>query len=141
MRDDPALLPDLDDPVDGPFWRAVAGHRLVVQGCVGCDYLRWPPAPLCPECGTPGGEWREVAGRGTLWSYTIYARALHAAFADEIPYTSGLIELECGVNMIGLVRGAVDEMRIGSCVVTAFENVGDATLVRWIVTGSNREGK
>ena len=65
----------------------------MLQRCGRCRYVRWPIAPLCPECLSAESTWSEVRPTGTLWSYVVYHRALSPAFADEVPYAVGLVVL------------------------------------------------
>jgi hypothetical protein len=125
-------LPDVDDPLTAPFWTASRQGKLVAQQCANCGYLRWPPGPVCNECLTPGGEWQEVSPHGTLYSYAEYHRALDPAFKDDIPYTVGLIILDDGPKMYGLMRSDVDTKDVGRKVDAVFEPVTDqVTFVRW----------
>jgi uncharacterized protein len=66
-------------------------------------------------------------------SYAAYHRALDPAFADDIPYTVGLVELDAGIKMYGLIVGASeDELRIGQELQAEFDVVNDeVTFVRW----------
>jgi uncharacterized OB-fold protein len=82
------------DPLTAPFWAATRGSRLAVPECGNCGYLQWPPERLCPECQHADREWRDFPAAGTLWSYTVYYRALDPASADDIPYAVGLVELD-----------------------------------------------
>ncbi len=125
-------LPDVDDPETAPFWAATKQSKLVVQRCDSCGYLRWPPGPQCPECQGLDAEWVEVEATGELYSYATYHRALDKAFADDIPYTVGLIQLDSGPRMLGTVLTPIDELAIGSRVRGVFDPVTpDVTMVRW----------
>jgi uncharacterized OB-fold protein len=125
-------LPDTSDPSTAPFWAASRAGRLVAQQCAQCGYLRWPPGPVCTQCQTPGGEWTDVAPSGTLYSYAEYHRALDPAFKDDIPYRVGLVELDEGPRMYGMMRGELVTADIGKKVRAVFEPVSpEVTFVRW----------
>jgi uncharacterized OB-fold protein len=125
-------LPDLSDPVTAPFWAATREGRLTVPRCTACGYRLWPPEPVCPECWHSEFVWEEVEPRGTLWSYATYRRALDPAFAADLPYVVGLVELTCGLKMYGIMRGEPGDMVIGRPVTAVFEPVNDeVTFVRW----------
>ena len=125
-------MPDLGDPLVAPFFAATAEGRLVVQRCAECGYLRWPPGPLCPQCQTVGGDWADVRPAGALYSYATYQRALGRAFADDVPYTVGLIELDDGPRMYGRLIGDHEAARVGMRVQAVFEPVTpEVTFVRW----------
>jgi uncharacterized OB-fold protein len=123
-------LPDPADPLTGPHWAAARDQRLAVQRCTSCGALRWQPAAICPECLTTGGEWTDLAGTGTVWSYTVYHRAMNPAFADRVPYAVAMIELDEGIRMIGMLTGT--DIAIGDPVRAVYDPVtDDVTLIRW----------
>lgn len=128
-------LPDVTDPISAPFWAATRDERLVVPRCASCGYQFWPPEAVCPECLQSRFEWVEVEPSGTLWSYATYRRALDPAFADEVPYVVGLVELAGGLKMYGIMRAEPVEMQIGRGVAAVFEKATDeVTFVRWRLT-------
>lgn len=124
-------LPDLTDKATGPFWENTRKHRLTAPRSV-CGYLLWPPEIVCPECYSSEFEWEDVPSTGTVWSYATYHRALDPAFAGDLPYVVGLIELAPGVKMYGIVLGDPDDVQIGRSVEAVFDPVTDeVTFVRW----------
>jgi uncharacterized protein len=125
-------LPDVDDPVAAPFWRALRSRRVELQHCASCGYVRWPPARVCPECLADGGDWRAVTGAGSVWSYAVYERALHPAFAGEVPYTVLAVALDAGPLVIGTLTGGDQEPAVGARVEPVFDDVAPAvTLLRF----------
>ncbi len=134
-------LPDVADPLTGPFWAAAAQRRLVVQACPECGYRRWPPGPLCPECQAEGGTWTEISPTGTLWSIATYHRALDPAFADDVPYTVGLVELDDGPRMYGRMSGDPAAFRLDGRVRATFSEVAPGvTLVGWVPADATDHG-
>jgi uncharacterized OB-fold protein len=133
IADGPAKpLPDLDDPVTAEYWRATHEHRLVAPRCTSCGYRFWPPEVVCPECQERDFAWEAVGPTGTLWSFATYHRALDPAFADEVPYTVGLVDLGGGIRMYGIVRAEPEAIEIGARLTAAFEQVAPGTtMVRW----------
>lgn len=129
-------LPDVNDPLTAPFWAASVKHKLVVQACGECGYLRWPPGPLCPECQAEGGAWTEVRPTGLLWSVATYHRALDPAFADEVPYSVALVELDDGPRMYGRISGNPQAFVLDAPVRATFDDVAPGvTLVGWMPAG------
>jgi len=125
-------LPDLNDSLTEPFWAATRESLLVVPRCTNCDYLQWPPEPLCPECQHTGRRWVEIEPVGELWSFATYHQALDPAFADDIPYSVGLVQLDVGAKMYGLLLNEESELEVGQRVRGVFEAVNDeVTFVRW----------
>jgi len=82
--------------VAAEHFAAAADGRLVVQRCLECTELRWPPLNGCPECLGRETDWVEVTPRGTVWSYVVYHRGFSAALAAEVPYTVLMVHLEDG---------------------------------------------
>lgn len=124
--------PDVADPVVAGYWSATHEGRLAVSRCTNCEQRLWPPEEVCPNCLHLEFDWVEVEPRGVLWSYAVYHRALDPAFADDVPYAVGLIELESGFKMYGIMRGDLDELEVGAPVQAVFEPSDDeVTFVRW----------
>jgi hypothetical protein len=67
-----------------------------------------------------------------LWSVATYHRALDQAFADDVPYTVGMVELDDGPWMYGRMTGDPSTFVPGARVSAAFRDVApDVTLVDW----------
>lgn len=112
------------DAITLPWWEAAAEHRLVVQRCTSCDQTRHPPAPVCPACRSEDSDWREVPGRGEVYSYTIVHRPIAAG--QELPYVIAVVALEDsgGLRMISnLVDVNPDELEIGLSVEVVWEDM------------------
>ena len=87
------VIPDNDSEWKEYFAEA-RKHRLVLRECVACGLLRYPPAPACPWCMDPGWRWREVSGRGLIYSYEIVVHAIQPGFRDWAPYPVVVVELD-----------------------------------------------
>jgi len=98
---------------DDPYWAAAAEGRLALQRCERCEHLRWPPAPVCPECLASEARWDDVEGGGTLWSVAVYDRAFTPAFSERVPYAVGLVELDAGPRIIATIDGEPGELAVG----------------------------
>ena len=113
------------DELDRPFWDACNEDRLVIQHCTTCDRFQHPPEPACVECGSADQlEWREVAGRGTIYSYGVVYDTPIASLQEDQPYNVAVIDLDeaPGINMMSHLPGTpVDEVPIGAPVTVVFE--------------------
>ncbi len=120
------------------WWEAAAEHRLVVQRCTSCEHTRLPPAPVCPECRSSDSDWKEVSGRGEVYTYTIVHRPIAAG--QELPYVIAVITLEGagGVRLISnLVDVNPDELEIGFPVELVWEDMSpDLAIPRFRPIGS-----
>src|SRR5580698_4743170 len=105
-----------EDVVDEELLASSAGLRF--QKCDDCGYVRFPVAPICPECLSTSFTWAADTGEGTVWSYCIYHRAFDAAFRSAVPYNVALVELDSGPRMISNVLGiSRADLRVGLRVV------------------------
>jgi uncharacterized protein len=141
MTQRPVPVPD---EVSAPYWRAAAEGRLVLARCARCRRFCHPPAVVCPNCGstTPDFAFDEVAGNGSVRSWTVLHQASLAGFEDDVPFVLVDIELDLdaeespeqpqptSVRMIGrLLDGPDAELRLGDAVTLAFEHLGDGSAV------------
>jgi uncharacterized protein len=126
----PVIRPDLSDPLLAPHWAGLRKSHLSVQQCTACLQLRWPPAVICPTCLGVSANWIDVKPRGELWSYAVYHRAYHPAFADYLPYYVGLIELDAGIKMISQVlQSGPRAIRVGARVHGEFITIDEELTV------------
>lgn len=123
-------LPKIDER-SRPWWDAAREHRLLLQRCAACGHVAFPPAPLCPRCrGTELG-WMEAAGRGRVWSWTVFHKSYFAGYAEDIPYAVAIVELEEGPRLWTHVVGD-DQLRVGLPVEVIYDDVTeDVTLVKF----------
>ena len=84
-----------------PYWDGTAQGKLLIQTCGDCGKLRHYPRWICDACHSFDVTWTEATGRGRVHSWMISQHAYHAAFADEIPYTLVIVDLEEGVRSLG----------------------------------------
>lgn len=77
-----------------PYWDAAREGRLTAPRCDECGRFRMPPTPFCPHCLSQRIDWPTLSGRGTIFSFTIVARAIVAGMEDCIPYVPALIDLD-----------------------------------------------
>jgi uncharacterized OB-fold protein len=88
------------------FWEGTANEELRVQVCGACGHRQLPGGPCCRECLSPELSWERATGRGTVFSYTIVHKALHPAFAAQVPYVLADIQLEEGPILTSNVTDA-----------------------------------
>jgi uncharacterized protein len=118
------------DAFTQPFWDAAKEDRLVVPRCTKCATFRLPPAPICYVCQSEGVDWVELAGTGTVYSYTVVRHPLHPDLAGVVPYVSGIVELDGtqgeGARMlVNIIDCEPDDIDIGTRVRIIFDHVND----------------
>jgi uncharacterized OB-fold protein len=110
-----------------PFWTAVRNHRLVLQYCTSCKTYQHYPRPFCVRCLDRDLEWREVSGRGRVYSFTVVRQAANESFSDLVPYVLAIVELDEGPRLLTNIIGCnVDAVRIEMPVRVAFQDLDDA---------------
>jgi len=95
------------------FYKFVSEKRLMAAKCNECGTVLLPPKPMCTKCLSTNLKWIELEGAGKLLSYTIIYIAPEQ-FQSITPYTVGIVELQNGLRLPGMIRG-VDpkEIRVG----------------------------
>ena len=107
------------------FWDACAEERLVIQRCRDCGGHQFYPRLVCTACGSAGLDWVDVAGGGSLKSWTLIRRAVSAAFAADVPYVVALVELDEGPTMMANLKTPDPERLVmGQRVRVTFEPRG-----------------
>jgi uncharacterized OB-fold protein len=112
----------------------LATTEVCFQRCAACGYLRFPTAPVCPECLSSESEWTTDRGLGTIWSFCIYHRAFDPAFASAVPYNVALVELDSGPKLVSNVLGVVPtDLRIGMRVKAQPQEVAPGRYLLYFV--------
>jgi len=109
-----------------PFWEATREKRLVIQYDRAAQAYQFYPRPTSIYTGKASNlEWREVSGRGQVFSYTI-ARRARPPFRDHEPFWLALVTLDEGVNAMANIAGCTQEqMRIGLRVRPHWQPLSD----------------
>jgi len=123
------------DTLNRPFWEATRENRLIMQYCVDCGDLRFPPAPVCPKCLSPNQAWKSVSGLGTLQSWVDFHRAYWNGFNDDLPYRVCLVRLDEGPLIVSNLVGNSDGVKLGAPVRVVYDRVtSEVTLPKFELT-------
>ena len=95
------------------FRDAVASQRLLVQRCASCGKASLPPAPSCLHCGSPDVSQIDAATSGALRTWTVTHVAFDPAFAGDVPYVVGVVDLDDGARLSGTVDVPRDRLADG----------------------------
>lgn len=117
-----------------PFWDAALEGRLEVPRCVKCGTYLLPPQPRCFHCQSASFEWVELAGTGSIYSFTVVRHALSSELSNVVPYVAAVIELDgtqgAGARMtVNVVNADPDAVRIGDKVQVVFDRVSETLAV------------
>jgi uncharacterized protein len=92
-------LPVVTD-LSRPYWDGLANGELRFQRCEVCSNAWLPAREECPACLADQWSWETGSGRGRVISWVVYRQAVHPAFADRVPYTVAVVELDEGPRLI-----------------------------------------
>ncbi|MDH5662981.1 MAG: Zn-ribbon domain-containing OB-fold protein [Candidatus Bathyarchaeota archaeon] len=103
------------------FYKFVSERKLMAAKCSKCGTLLLPPRPVCTKCLSTDFKWVELKGEGKLLSYTV----IHVSpvqFQSMVPYTVGIVKLEDGPHLPGMIRDVEPEkIRVGMDLKVDFE--------------------
>jgi hypothetical protein len=125
------------DGLSTPYWEGTRRNELHIQFCKACNHWQWGPEWICHRCNSFDLEWRQVQGRGVIYSYQRIWHPVHPALNGHGPYIAVLVELPGAgnVRMLGNLLGDPTQVvEIGSAVEAVFEPHDNFTLVQWRVT-------
>jgi len=121
-------LPAFPEPDTEPFWAATSDHRLTYQVCLACGQVVFHPRRHCPGCLDANLEWRESAGRGRVYTFTVIRQHGHPFFRARTPYVVGLIDLTEGFRMLAEIAASPDAVRVGQSVNVEWEDHGQLSI-------------
>jgi uncharacterized OB-fold protein len=90
---------------DDFYWEGLARRQLRVRVCDACGRGACPPLPGCPHCGDERGRIVVSSGEGALYTWTVCHVAFDPAFADEVPYIVGAVDLPEGARVLARIDG------------------------------------
>ena len=117
-----------------PFWEALTRHEVHIQQCAACRAWVYYPRAFCPKCLSPELEWKQVSGRGTLYSFTITRRPTAPFWADELPQLIAVVELDEGPRLTSTLCNVEEgDIRVGMRLQPFFDDVTGkhVTLLRY----------
>ncbi len=115
------------------FYEGCQRGELLFQCCGKCGTWRHVPRELCADCGSWEWAWKASSGRGKVFTWTVIARPLHPAFAEDVPLAAVVVELEEGVRLLShVVDCPPEELEMEMPVEVSFDSVTeDVTLPRF----------
>ncbi|MGX7679263.1 Zn-ribbon domain-containing OB-fold protein [Jatrophihabitans sp. DSM 45814] len=121
------------DKYSQEYWSRTAKGELAFQRCAVCKTFRHPAGPMCPNCAAFEDEWIAVAGRGSVYTFTIVTHAVHPALTASVPFNVVLVEFPDapGVRLVtNLIDTEAEDITIGMPVEVIYEQTPNMTLPR-----------
>ena len=110
---DVAREPPVPRSYSRPYWDGTRQKKLLLQYDRRSGKYQFFPRANSLFNGHRDLEWREVSGRGEIFTYTV-ARRGPPAFRGKEPYLIATVTLAEGVNVIAnVVHCGLDEIKIG----------------------------
>ncbi len=113
----------------------------VIYGCrcTGCNTPYFPKADLChnPDCTQSQMVDCDFGGKGKLWSYSVAnfpPPPPHIFDEPFSPYAMGVVDMECGLRLIGQMVDPAEEIRVDSeveLVIDTLYHEGDKAFTSW----------
>jgi uncharacterized OB-fold protein len=95
------------------FYKNISQGKLLAGKCLRCGKIHLPPRPVCDSCYSKEFDWTSVSTKGRLLTYTV----IHIAplqFQSMAPYAMGIVQLENGLKMPGMIRGVpLEQIKVG----------------------------
>ncbi|KAA0918351.1 Zn-ribbon domain-containing OB-fold protein [Dietzia sp. ANT_WB102] len=121
-------------PVTAPFWDSLREHRIRIQYSPSSEQYVFYPRVLAPGTLADDLEWREIEGKGTLYTYTVAERPTAPPWADSLPQILAVVEWDEGPRLsTEMVDVDPEDLSIGMRVEPVFCDYPDRdiTLLRY----------
>ena len=111
-------------PDNAAFWAGTAAGKLLVKHCSACGKPHWYPRPQCPFCMSDKTVWKQSAGTGSIYTFSVSRRV------GPVPYAIAYVRLDEGVTMMSnIVDCDLDAIRVGQRVKLVMKAALDGTKV------------
>ena len=112
-----------------PFWDALRQHKVRIQYSPSSDRWVFYPRVLAPGTLADDLEWREISGRGELYTYTVARRPTAPPWEDSLPQLLAVVEFDEGPRFTSeLVNVDPDDIRVGMRVNPVFFDVPETEI-------------
>lgn len=113
------------------FYKFIGEGRIMGVKCNKCGAVFAPPRTACSNCLSTDFTWIQLKNRGKLLTYTV----IHIApekFQPMAPYAFGILELEYGVRLPGIIQGVKHEdIKLGMELQVDFDANIPQTWPKW----------
>jgi hypothetical protein len=107
------------------FWQGTRDGKLMLQFCTESGRFQHFPRPISLYTGSRKLEWREVSGKGKIYSVTAL-RTPGLGADGRLPCVLALVELDEGVRILANLPGCEPgQVRIGDAVKLTWDELAD----------------
>lgn len=111
-----------------PFFDGLARKELLLPWCKSCGRPHFYPRFACPHCWSEEYDWRQAIGTGTVHSFTEVQANPPTSFADRLPFTIAIVDLDEGVRLMSNIVDDTSNLAIGDRVRFEFHSRDGANL-------------
>ena len=103
------------------FYKFLSEKKVAAAQCEECGAKFLPPRPICTKCYSKKLKWIYLKPEGNLVTYTVIYVA-PPRFQRLTPYAYGIIELERGLRLPGIIREVnLEDLKVGMKLEIVFE--------------------
>jgi len=114
------------DPDSKIYWDSANDEKLMVQYSIDTEEYFLYSKQLTNAANSNKIEWRQVSGKGEIYSFTIVYAPAGPAFKEDTPYIVACIKLDEGARIISnILTDKIEEVCIGDRVKVIFEKQND----------------
>lgn len=106
------------------FKEGLKESKLLGCVCSECDNKMLPPRIICNKCGSTDLTEHCFEGKGVIKTMTV-VRVPLTRFQDLSPYMVGIIQLNDGPMITGMILGELDKIKIGDRVEAVYLDEGE----------------
>ncbi len=106
------------------FKEGLKESKLLGCICTDCESSMLPPRMICNKCGSKNLTQHSFNGKGVIQTITVISVPL-TRFQELSPYGVGIIHLDEGPMITGMILGEVDKIKIGDRVEAVYLDEGD----------------
>jgi len=99
----------LATPTSQPFWEGLKQGKILLQHCGDCSGWTFYPRSHCSHCLSANVQFKEVSGKGQLYTYTVARIPTLPEFAGPEPQIMAVVELDEGVRVNSTLVGVSEE--------------------------------
>jgi NAD(P)-dependent dehydrogenase (short-subunit alcohol dehydrogenase family)/uncharacterized OB-fold protein len=125
----PTLPPRARSRVALGLTAAAARGRFELQVCRQCGAVQYPPREVCRDCLFERLVWIAQDGGGELVAETTLHTAQELFFRERLPWRTGIVRLDSGVNVIAFVQAQVGRAPCRVRIQAGLDRAGQGVLV------------
>lgn len=134
-----SFVPEQRVPAVPGLFTEEGGAQVLGNRCACCNTPYFPKAAAChnPRCTESKMEDAAFGGKGVIWSYSVADFAPpppHKFDKPFKPYAIGVVDLDCGLRLVGQMVDAPETVKVGAqveLVIDTLYHEDDKAFTSW----------